>query len=58
MEVSSEGKVTVCRDFAKGKCSRMLCKYYHVPLFHPSTAALVQQAAPLLRAPAVVSITS
>lgn len=27
-----EGKVTVCRDFAKGKCQRPFCKYYHVPV--------------------------
>lgn len=28
----NEGKVTVCRDFAKGKCNRHACKYYHVPV--------------------------
>ena len=27
-----EGKVTVCRDAAKGKCTRPMCKYYHVPM--------------------------
>jgi len=34
-----DGKVTVCRDFAKGKCSRPMCKYYHVPLAGTATAA-------------------
>lgn len=24
-----DGKVTVCRDAVKGKCSRPNCKYYH-----------------------------
>lgn len=27
-----EGKVTLCRDAAKGKCMRTNCKYYHVPV--------------------------
>lgn len=27
-----DGKVTVCRDAAKGKCQRYPCKYYHVPM--------------------------
>ncbi|XP_077862515.1 muscleblind-like protein 1 [Saccoglossus kowalevskii] len=26
-----DGKVTVCRDAAKGKCTRPMCKYYHIP---------------------------
>ncbi|XP_054721741.1 muscleblind-like protein 3 isoform X2 [Uloborus diversus] len=26
---SSEGMVTVCMDFVKGRCSRECCKYYH-----------------------------
>jgi hypothetical protein len=38
VEVNNEGKVTVCRDFAKGKCSRVMCKYYHVPLLSPIAA--------------------
>ncbi len=45
-----DGKVTVCRDFAKGKCTRVMCKYYHVPvlsgsllqLLSPQSAALAQ----------------
>ena len=28
----TEGKVTVCRDAVKGKCTRPLCKYYHIPI--------------------------
>ncbi|OQR73662.1 muscleblind protein 3-like [Tropilaelaps mercedesae] len=28
----TEGRVAVCRDAAKGKCVRPLCKYYHIPL--------------------------
>lgn len=42
--------MTVCRDFAKGKCTRVMCKYYHVPilpgslllnrLMSPTTAAI------------------
>ena len=28
-------KVTVCRDAAKGKCSRPMCKYYHIPVIIP-----------------------
>jgi hypothetical protein len=35
----SEGKVTVCRDFAKGKCTRVLCKYYHIPIYSAATTA-------------------
>lgn len=30
MEVS-DFRVSVCRDDAKGKCSRRMCKYYHLP---------------------------
>lgn len=33
-----EGKVTVCRDAAKGRCARPLCKYYHVPALSLSPA--------------------
>ncbi|KAL5966434.1 Muscleblind-like protein [Taenia solium] len=29
----NQGRVTVCRDAAKGRCSRVPCKYYHIPLF-------------------------
>lgn len=36
VEVNTEGKVTVCRDYAKGKCTRMMCKYYHVPVLPTS----------------------
>lgn len=28
----SQGRVIVCRDAAKGRCTRVPCKYYHVPL--------------------------
>jgi hypothetical protein len=34
-----DGKVTVCRDFAKGKCTRPMCKYYHVPLAGTATTS-------------------
>lgn len=27
-----EHRVTVCRDAAKGQCTRPLCKYYHIPI--------------------------
>jgi hypothetical protein len=26
-----DGKVVVCRDAAKSKCTRHQCKYYHIP---------------------------
>ncbi|CAH8459718.1 unnamed protein product [Schistosoma bovis] len=29
----NQGRVTVCRDAAKGRCTRIPCKYYHIPLF-------------------------
>uniref|UniRef100_A0A3Q0KBT3 Muscleblind-like protein n=2 Tax=Schistosoma mansoni TaxID=6183 RepID=A0A3Q0KBT3_SCHMA len=29
----NQGRVTVCRDAAKGRCTRVPCKYYHIPLF-------------------------
>jgi len=29
----NQGRVTVCRDSAKGRCTRVPCKYYHIPLF-------------------------
>ncbi|KAG5447517.1 hypothetical protein CSKR_109053 [Clonorchis sinensis] len=28
----NQGRVIVCRDAAKGRCTRVPCKYYHVPL--------------------------
>ncbi|XP_076034874.1 uncharacterized protein LOC143021337 isoform X2 [Oratosquilla oratoria] len=28
-------RVSVCRDAVKGKCSRGLCKYYHLPVSLP-----------------------
>nr|CDS20166.1 muscleblind protein 2 [Echinococcus granulosus] len=28
----NQGRVTVCRDAAKGRCTRIPCKYYHIPL--------------------------
>nr|CDS33702.1 muscleblind protein [Hymenolepis microstoma] len=28
----NQGRVTVCRDAAKGRCSRQPCRYYHIPL--------------------------
>ena len=31
----SDGRVTVCRDAAKGKCARPMCKYYHIPILPP-----------------------
>ncbi|CAL8101904.1 unnamed protein product [Calicophoron daubneyi] len=29
----NQGRVIVCRDAAKGRCTRVPCKYYHIPLF-------------------------
>ncbi|VEL36984.1 unnamed protein product [Protopolystoma xenopodis] len=29
----NQGRVVVCRDASKGRCSRIPCKYYHIPLF-------------------------
>ncbi len=40
-----DGKVTVCRDFAKGKCTRVMCKYYHVPIL-PGSALLSRLLSP------------
>ncbi|KAM7535493.1 hypothetical protein Aperf_G00000097642 [Anoplocephala perfoliata] len=28
----NQGRVTVCRDAAKGRCTRQPCRYYHIPL--------------------------
>lgn len=28
-------RVAVCRDAAKGQCSRSTCKYYHIPVALP-----------------------
>jgi hypothetical protein len=39
VEVNADGKVTVCRDCAKGKCARNKCKFYHIPILATSTAA-------------------
>lgn len=30
-----DGKVTVCRDSVRGKCTRPMCKYYHIPVELP-----------------------
>ena len=30
---NSDSTVTVCRDFVRGGCQRLLCRYYH-PLAH------------------------
>ncbi|KAL3315298.1 hypothetical protein Ciccas_006067 [Cichlidogyrus casuarinus] len=27
----NQGRVTICRDAAKGRCSRTPCKYFHIP---------------------------
>ncbi|XP_075930472.1 muscleblind-like protein 1 isoform X18 [Petromyzon marinus] len=40
-----EDRVTVCRDAAKGKCSRPLCKYYHPPAANSHAAAAAAAAA-------------
>ncbi|VDP33855.1 unnamed protein product [Soboliphyme baturini] len=38
VEVSHDNRVTICRDFAKGKCTRTACKYYHVPVISDGVA--------------------
>ena len=27
-----DGRVTVCRDAVRGRCTRPTCKYYHIPV--------------------------
>jgi hypothetical protein len=51
----NEGKVTVCRDFAKGKCTRVMCKYYHVPIL-PGSLLLNRLMSPT--AAAMQSVTA
>ena len=31
----TDGRVAVCRDAVRGKCSRPMCKYYHIPVTLP-----------------------
>lgn len=39
-----DGKVTVCRDAVKGKCTRPNCKYYHSPASSSSSGAASSKA--------------
>ena len=38
-------RVSVCRDAAKGRCSRGLCKYYHLPVVLPPAPLHPQSSA-------------
>nr|CAI5860394.1 unnamed protein product [Callosobruchus analis] len=40
-----EGRVSVCRDFAKGQCRRSACKYYHIPVALPPAPVMAAIAA-------------
>ncbi|RZC34302.1 hypothetical protein BDFB_006770 [Asbolus verrucosus] len=37
-------RVAVCRDAAKGQCSRSTCKYYHIPIALPPAPVMAALA--------------
>lgn len=37
-------RVAVCRDAAKGQCSRPVCKYYHIPVALPPAPVMAALA--------------
>jgi len=37
-----DGRVTVCRDAAKGRCFRPLCKFYHIPVSLPPAGEIAR----------------
>ncbi|EFA04001.1 hypothetical protein TcasGA2_TC014150 [Tribolium castaneum] len=39
-----ENRVAVCRDAAKGQCSRSTCKYYHIPVALPPAPVMAALA--------------
>lgn len=49
-DVAGEGvevvdqRVAVCRDAAKGQCSRSACKYYHIPIALPPAPVMAALA--------------
>jgi len=55
--------VTVCRDAAKGKCTRSMCKYYHIPTLGsiPQATTMMQPVTSLatnMTYPYIVTSTS
>lgn len=40
---TSDGMVTVCMDFIKGKCQRETCKYFHPPTHLQGKVKAAQQ---------------
>jgi hypothetical protein len=39
-----EHRVAVCRDAAKGQCTRSTCKYYHIPIALPPAPVMAALA--------------
>ncbi|KAK6622794.1 hypothetical protein RUM43_008637 [Polyplax serrata] len=37
-----DGRVTVCRDAAKGSCFRPFCKFYHIPVALPPAGEIAR----------------
>lgn len=42
---NSDGMVTVCMDFMKGKCQREMCRYFHPPVHLQGKVRAAQQSA-------------
>ncbi|VDL95613.1 unnamed protein product [Schistocephalus solidus] len=54
----NQGRVTVCRDAAKGRCTRVPCKYYHIPLFAISASRSLALNSALAAAAAAGGVNS
>ncbi|XP_061404959.1 muscleblind-like protein 3 isoform X2 [Lethenteron reissneri] len=53
----ADGRVTVCMDFVKGRCSRHKCRYFHPPLhLQAKVKALQHQANQAAAAAAIASM--